>query len=165
MDNKEFYILAQFDKDTQGVLSNYYNILRQQGFSGNQTKDVPYHFTLGKLSYSLLDQTMIKLDKICSETKPFDIRLDHIGLFGLNVLFIEPNMNLELLNLQKSLFSDCGNGCHLWTAHSTILMDNEKNILSALPCLTKNFKPFSAVIGKISLYSFSPTRLIKYYNL
>jgi hypothetical protein len=105
------------------------------------------------------------LRQVCSQTDCIDIRLDHIGLFGLNVLFIEPNMNLELLSLQKRFFDDCGNGYHHWAAHATLLMDEPEIIMKALPIIVENFKPCHAQIKSIGLYEFFPTRFIENFNL
>ena len=161
MQEKALYLIAQFDKETQNILSGYYNILCKNGFIGNQTKDIPYHFTLGSHSIDCEKQLIDDVEKICSETACIDINLGHIGLFGLNVLFIEPNMNFELLKLQKYFFPDCGNGYHLWTAHATLLLDEPDIILKALPIVVKNFKPFKAQIESVSLYEFFPARFIK----
>lgn len=106
-----------------------------------------------------------KLVQVCAETDCFEIKLDHIGLFGLKVLFIEPNMNFELLKLQQCFFTDCGNGYHDWAAHATLLMDEPEIILKALPIIAKNFKPFKARIESIKLYEFFPAKLIKKRNL
>lgn len=161
MDTTELYVLAQFDDETQTILSGYDRILRRHGFTGTQTKNIPYHFTLGSQAAGRETDLLREIDTICAETKAIDIRLDHIGLFGLNVLFIEPNMNFELQRLQQRFFADCGNGYHLWTPHATILIDESETIQEALPILAENFKPLHAKIQSIGLYTFSPTRLIK----
>ena len=161
MQEKALGLIAIFDKETQNILTGYYDILVQNGFIGEQTKNIPYHFTLGSRSIECENQLIGELDKICNETDCIDIKLDHIGLFGLKVLFIEPNMNFELLKLQQSFFSDCGNGYHPWTAHATLLMDEPDVILKALPIVAETFKPFKARIESIELYEFFPARLIK----
>ena len=161
MDNKALYLLAQFDDNTQEILAGYYEILRQQGFIGRQTKNIPYHFTLGSYGTEHEENLKIKLDEVCRDFKPIEIKLDHLGLFGMNVLFVEPNMNFELLQLQNSFFSNCGNGFHPWTAHATILLDEPDEILRAVPILAANFKPFKACIESVALYEFFPTRFIK----
>ncbi len=96
MDNKALYLLAHFDEETQNILSGYYKILQQHGFSGKQTKNIPYHFTLGSREVAQKDELLQKMRDICLKTNAIDIGLSHIGLFGLNVLFIAPNMNFEL---------------------------------------------------------------------
>ena len=165
MEDKYLYLLAQFDKRTQEILTGYYDILQQNGFIGNQTKNIPYHITLGKKIIECEKQLIENLDKICSNTACIDIHLSHIGLFGLNVLFIAPDMNFELLTLQQKLFPNCGNGAYNWTAHVTMLIDEPEKILKALPIVAENFKPFIAHIESIGLYEFFPMRFIKEWPL
>lgn len=54
MQDKKLYLIANFDSETQNILAGYYNILMQNGFIGNQTKNIPYHFTLGFFLQNLL---------------------------------------------------------------------------------------------------------------
>ena len=164
MQEKELGLAALFDKKTQNIFAGYYNILRQNGFIGNQPKDVPYHLTL-KNGIGSDKQLISNIERICSETDCFDINLAYIGLFGLKVLFIAPNMNFELLKLQQNLFPDCGNGYHTWAAHATLLMDEPEIILKALPIVAENFVPFKAKIESVVLYEYFPVRLIKEYRL
>jgi len=165
MNDKNLYLLAEFDGETQKILSDYYEILKNHGFIGNQTKDIPYHFTLGNMDCGCEEFLIEKMEKVCGSTQIFEIKLDHLGLFGLDVLFVEPNMNFELLSLQKFFFENCGNGDHPWTAHATVLVDEYTNILRALPILAENFKPIHAKIVSISLFEFFPKRFIKCCNL
>jgi 2'-5' RNA ligase len=161
MDNKALYLLAQFDAKTEQVLSDYYKILQQHGLIGSQTKNIPYHFTLGSYDTNQENRLILELETICNKTSEIELRLGHIGLFGLNVLFVEPNMNFELLSLQKSFFDNCGNGYHPWTAHATLLIDEPENILKALRVINQEFKPMHSRIESVALYEFFPTRFIK----
>jgi hypothetical protein len=164
--DKFFSLLAQFDDVTQKTLSGYYDILRQNGFLGNQTKDVPYHFTLGKKDLKCEKQLVNDLEKICNETACIEIHLSHIGLFSTgDVVFIAPDMNFELLTLQQKFYPHCGNGAYNWTAHATLLIDEPVNIKNALPLIIDNFKPFIAHIESIGLYEFFPKRFIKDFPL
>jgi len=165
MADKALYFIAKFDKQTQNILSGYYDVLRQNGFDGNQTKNIPYHFTLGSRSIDFEHQSMVDLERVCAGTPSFEINLAHIGLFGLNVLFISPAMNFELLKLQQGLFPSSGNGYHSWVAHATLLIDEPETILKALPIVTNLFKPFKARIESIELHEFFPARFIYAQNL
>jgi 2'-5' RNA ligase len=165
MKDKYLYLLASFDKETQDKLGSYYDILFQNGFIGNQTKNIPYHFTLGMKDTDCEKQLSEDLDKTCADTACIDIHLSHIGLFGLNVLFIAPDMNFELLTLLQRFFPNCGSGAYNWTAHATLLIDEPGNIMKALPIAAENFKPFTARIESIGLYEFFPTRFIKECSL
>jgi len=161
MVGKALYLMAKFDEETQNTLTSYYNVLYRNGYVGSQTKNIPYHITLGSHSIDTENQTIDKLEKICSATTSFEINLAHIGLFGLDVLFISPAMNFELLKLQQSFFPDYGSGYHTWIAHTTMLIDEPNNTIKALAILTDEFKPFRARIECVELYEFFPTRYIK----
>lgn len=165
MSDKNLYLLAKFDDETQNKLTGYYDILTKHGFIGNQTKNIPYHFTLGSCGVDCETELLIKLNEICLKTKCFDINFAYIGLFGLNVLFIAPNMNFELQELQNNFFSDCGHGYHSWSAHATLLIDEPQTILKALPIIANNFKPFKARIESLALYEFFPARFINEFKL
>jgi len=178
MTEKALYLLAKFDNQTQNVLGDYYDALYQNGFVGSQTKNIPYHFTLGSRSVDIENETMAELEKVCAGTPCFDINLAHIGLFGLDVLFISPAMNFELLKLQQAFFPGCGNGCHPWitkqaqrqfrypwAAHATLLIDEPETIQKAIPIVAGNFKPFNARIESVLLYEFFPARFIGEYKL
>ncbi len=83
MADKELYLLAQFDEETEKTLGGYYKVLQEHGFVGKQTKNIPYHFTLGSYSTDYEELLIREMDELCSNTDCIDIRLDHIGLFGL----------------------------------------------------------------------------------
>ena len=165
MDGKALYLLAEFDSETQEALAECYKALKEQGFNGTQTKDIPYHFTMGTFSCDREQELAQDAARICAETQAIDIRLDHLGLFGLHVLFAEPNMNTELLALVKCFSPDTGKGCHLWAAHATLLIDEPENILGALPIAAKAFRPTHAQITRIGLYEFFPLRPIGAWDL
>ena len=165
MQDKALYLLAQFDDEAQKTLEDYYDILVRNGFVGNQTKNIPYHFTLGSCEVDREEHLMDRLEEVCSNTECFDISLSYIGLFGQNVIFIAPSMNVELLNLRQSFFTNSSRGCHKWAAHATLLIDEPETVLKAVPIITEKFKPFKARIESIGFYEFFPKRFIKEYKL
>lgn len=165
MEGKMLCILALFDEKTAETLNIIYETLYQQGFIGTQTKNIPYHFTLGTYDLKQEERLTDLLHKVGNETKCIDFRFDHIGLFGLKVLFIEPNMNYEILDLQKKFFEECTKGYHMWAAHATILMDEAEVITKAIPIAATKFQPMRSRIEKLALYEFFPARLIKTVNL
>ena len=57
MDEKNLYVLAIFDAETQKKLTALYDALHKQGFEGMQTKQIPYHFTLS--AYDLTQQARL----------------------------------------------------------------------------------------------------------
>ncbi|MBK1809891.1 2'-5' RNA ligase [Clostridium sp. YIM B02505] len=160
MEDKILCVLAQYDEETQQKLKDIQQVLLENGFVGRQTADVPYHMTLG--TFKLSDEEMLreKVKSVSKNFRGFDIRLNNIGLFGLDVLFIAPLVNYDLLNLQKFFSDDNG-----WTAHTTLLIDDHEVIHKALPIVAENFKSFEGRVESISLYEFWPTRLMLEENL
>ncbi|MDR0839329.1 MAG: 2'-5' RNA ligase family protein [Oscillospiraceae bacterium] len=152
-DNKHLYLLAQFDSATQAAFESGYAALKSHGFDGRQTKNIPYHFTLGSFDTGLEAKLTADLERVCGETAPVEFLFDHIGLFGLEVLFAAPRVTRELLDLYAK-FS--GNQ----TPHATVLIDDPDVILRALPVFSQAFKPVPARIESVALYEFFPTRFI-----
>ncbi|GKU26537.1 2'-5' RNA ligase family protein [Clostridium folliculivorans] len=160
MEDKILCILAQYDEKTQQKLRNVQKVLLENGFVGRQTADVPYHMTLGTFKLSEEESLREKVKEVSKNFRGFDIRLNNIGLFELDVLFIAPLVNYELLNLQKFCSDD-----NEWTAHTTLLIDDHEVIHKALPIVAERFKSFVGRVESISLYEFWPTRLILEENL
>ena len=159
MKDKFLCIMAQFDKETELRLKEIQKVLLDNGFVGKQTPNIPNHIALG--SFDVSQEMMIKerMKMVSEHFQSFDIKLNNIGLFGLDVLFIAPSVNHELLNLQKYFNNDYADGLG-WTAHTTMLIDDHEIIQKALPYLAENFKSFKGRIESISLYEFWPTRFI-----
>jgi len=165
MGDKRTHLMAVFDDETQRRMAEIYAVLTAQGLVGRHTKDIPYHFTLGDVEAERETAIVARAEEICSTFTPIEFRMDHIGLFGLKALFLEPNMNFELLQLQSKLFPGCGHGCTPWTAHGSILLDEPENILKAVPLVAERFAPFTARIELVAVYEFFPTRFIKEVRL
>ncbi|MDN3955972.1 2'-5' RNA ligase family protein [Sporolactobacillus laevolacticus] len=159
MAEKMLYVLAQFDHESQAKFRELQSALVKSGIIGKQTPDIPYHLTLG--SFDLNQETELKkrLQMVCEGASSFEVTLSHIGLFGLNVLFLAPNVTHELLDLQ-SHFAHGSRDAFEWTAHATLLLDESNKIQKALPIVAENFKPFRARIDCVSLYEFWPVRHI-----
>jgi 2'-5' RNA ligase len=155
MEDKILCILAQYDEETQQKLKDIQQVLLENGFVGRQTADIPYHMTLGTFKPSEEESLREKVKEVCKNFRGFDIRLNNVGLFGFDVLFIAPLVNYDLLNLQK-FFSDDNE----WTAHTTLLIDNHEVIHKAVPIVEEKFESFVGRVESISLYEFWPTRLI-----
>jgi len=159
MKDKFLCVMAQYDIETEYKLKEIQNLLADNGFVGRQTSNLPNHITLG--SFDISQEVLIKekVKMVSKQFHKFDIKLNNIGLFGLDVLFIAPSVNYELLNLQQYFNHDLADRLG-WTAHTTILIDNQESILKALPYVSDNFKSFTGKIESISLYEFWPTRFI-----
>lgn len=159
MKDKFLYVIAQYDMETEQKLKEIQKILADNGFVGKQTPNLPNHITLGSFDVSQEILIKEKVKMVSKQFQKFDIKLNNIGLFGLDVLFIAPSVNHELLNLQQCFNHDFAEGLG-WTAHTTMLIDDHQSILKAIPYVADNFKSFTGKIESISLYEFWPTRFI-----
>jgi 2'-5' RNA ligase len=159
MKDKFLCVMAQYDKETELKLKEIQKVLSDNGFIGKQTHNLPNHITLGSFDISQEEMLKEKIREISTKIHSFDIKLNNIGLFGLDVLFIAPSVNHELLNLQQHFNNDFADGFG-WTAHTTMLIDDNETIQRALPYVANNFKGFTGKIESISLYEFWPTRFI-----
>lgn len=159
MKDKFLCVMAQYDKETELKLKEIQKLLSDSGFVGKQTPNLPNHITLGSFEISQEELVKEKVRMVSEQFHSFDIKLNNIGLFGLDVLFIAPSVNHELLNLQQYFNNDYADGLD-WTAHTTMLIDDHETIQKALPYVADNFRSFNGKIESISLYEFWPTRFI-----
>lgn len=157
--DKFLCVMAQYDEETELKLREIQKLLSDSGFVGKQTPNLPNHITLGSFDVSQEELLKEKLKLASRQFHSFEIKLSNIGLFGLDVLFIAPSVNHELLNLQQYFNNDYADRLG-WTAHTTMLIDDHETILKALPYVTESFKGFVGRIESISLYEFWPTRFI-----
>ena len=105
------------------------------------------------------------MDKICNELNEINISYSGFGLFGLNVLYLNPNMNLKLIELYNFIKEKSFSKDNDLSAHTTIIIDEQENILKILPIVVKEGEKISGKIKYISLYEFFPIRLIKRIEL
>ncbi|WP_297420932.1 2'-5' RNA ligase [Clostridium sp.] len=159
MEDKFLCVIAQYDKETEQKLKEIQKVLLDNGFVGKQTPNMPNHITLGVFDLSKEGILKEEIKALASNFKSFDIKLNNIGLFGLDVLFIAPSVNYELLNLHHR-FSKYYTDELGWTAHTRMLIDTPEVIQKALPYVADNFKGFMARVESVSLYEFWPTRFI-----
>lgn len=153
--------MAGYDETTEITLSTMQQRLYDNGFVGNQTKNLLQHITLGTFETDQ-EKTLITLvEKAALESCQFDITFNHIGIFGgSSVLFVAPDPNPMLLKL-KEYFGDPFN----WTPHTTMLMDKPEVIYKALPLVADNFSAFQGQVQSVHLYEFWPARHICSYPL
>jgi 2'-5' RNA ligase len=163
--DKNLFLIAELDNNTQNRIKEYYKIILENGLIGTQTKDIPYHITL--CSYSLENENNILnlMDKINGKYTEIEICFSGFGLFGLNVLYFNPAMDYKLLELYNYFKDNSYDKDNAFTAHATLLIDEPENIIKILPKITKEFVPFTGKIVNISLYEFSPKRFIKKLEL
>ncbi|MCL2835039.1 MAG: hypothetical protein FWD78_17865 [Treponema sp.] len=163
--DKKLFLLAELDDNSQSLLRNIEKSILQKGIIGTQTKNIPYHITLSEYSMEKEGAILELLKKVKDEFKVFDISYSSLGLFGLRVLFANPDMNVELIRLYDFVK---GNSLHKddpLSAHTTLLIDEPENIIKVLPDVAKSFTKISGKITAISLYEFFPERFIKRIDL
>ncbi len=158
MEDKMIYLLARLDNSANKKLAQIYDALADMGFTGRQTRDIPYHITLGSFCITRESEAIERARSACSERTAFGICLSNIGLFGLNVLFIAPAASAELFDLHSAIADPISQ--NTWVAHTTILIDDPETIRAAIPEVATRFAPFTARVEGISVYEFFPKRFI-----
>ena len=162
---KKLFILAELDEETQTQIKELEKIILENGLTGQQTKDIPYHITINSFSSAYENELKNMLEDIKTRTRKFSVSFSSLGLFGLNVLFLNPDANINLADLfnytkGKNLHED-----DFLPAHTTLLIDEPENILQILPKISEKFQRINGIIKYISLYEFFPVRFIKRVEL
>ncbi len=166
MEDRHLYVVAQFDAQTDQKLKQLYQTLVQEGFIGTQTKDIPYHITLGTFEVEDEVEVIRRVHKTTQAMPAFTMRMAYIGLFGLNVLFAAPAVKCELIHLRQWIVPGGGTAEEFpWVAHTTLLMDEPGTIHRAIPVVTKHFEPFRATVESVGVYEYFPERKIGVYPL
>ena len=159
MHDKLLYAMAQLDPVTCEKMRSIDRLLCKLGIEVKKPPKVPYHITLGSFPIDREAEIKSLVEQVCKGRKRFPLSYNHIGLFGLNVLFFGPDVNEQLLQLAKP-FEDKRINLHDWTAHTTLMMDEPEVILRALPVVAEQFSSFHATVDSVSLYEFWPSRLV-----
>ena len=154
-------LMADLDDESQKRMADWYDELKQHGFVGKQTPDVPYHISLASFSLDKEKEVAEEVEKLAGQFAPIPVHFSHIGMFaGGSVLFSAPDMNPSgLLALHDAIRTETIDR-HPWTPHSTILLDEPETIQKALPIFIKSFRPFLATVTRLHLCAFWPTREI-----
>lgn len=154
-------LMADLDDNAQQVMSDWYEKLREAGFTGTQTPDIPYHISLASFALDKEDEAVREMHLLAEHFAPVAVHMSHIGMFaGGKILYAAPDMNpAGLLNLQKAIRTETIDRFP-WTPHATILMDETQTIQKALPLFVSEFRPFLAKITRLHLCAFWPTREI-----
>lgn len=155
-ENKQLFIMAGFDPETEQRLKDWETRLERCGRPGQQTKNIPHHITLGMYPPAMEEQVKEMVLQAASETAPFPVSFQHLGIFGGGrVLFAAPCVDRALLNLKERFGSGTG-----WTAHATLLIDEPENILSAVAPAVGMFEEFEGRIESIFVHEFFPSRFV-----
>ncbi len=163
--DKKLYLVAELDENTQKTIKELEQVIIENGFVGQQTKGIPYHITL--CSYFLDQENYLKdiLERIKNDFKEIPITFSSLGLFGLKVLFLNPNVNKELAEMYNHVKGKSLQKDEDLSAHTTLLIDEPENIMEILPKITEKIKKITGKIKYVSLYEFFPERRIKRIEL
>ena len=161
MADKILDLMAVLDVESQKKLEKWYKDLVNEGFVGQQTKDIPYHVTLAIFDPSREDVVVAEMKELAGKFEAIPVHISHIGIFaGGKVLYAAPDMNpAGLLSLREAVKTETSEQFP-WTPHVSILLDEPNAICEAIPLFVRNFKPFMGYITKLSLCEFWPTREI-----
>ena len=153
-------LMADFDDNTQREMEKWYASLKDAGFTGTQTPNLPYHIRLGVFPLDEEELAVQIMEKAAKEFAPFPVHLSHIGIFAPGkVLFAAPERNAQLDALHEA--TDIFPNPHRpWTPHATILIDESEIICKALTELLKSFHPILASVTRLHLCAFWPKREI-----
>ena len=158
-------LMADFDDNTQREMEKWYASLKDAGFIGTQTPNLPYHISLGVFPLDQEEYAVEIMEKAAKEFAPFQVHLSHIGIFAPGkVLFAAPERDekLDALHGATDIFP---NPNRPWTPHATILIDETENIVKAIPALLQSFHPILASVTRLHLCAFWPKREIGAFEL
>lgn len=161
MEEQFLTLMADLDDASQAIMEQWYDELKQAGFTGVQTPGLPFHISLGTFALDKEHEVVEEIKSLAEKFAPVPVHISHIGMFaGGKILFGAPDMNPpELLQLRQSIKTKTDEKFP-WTPHATILIDEAENIQKALPIFVKSFHPFLGKITKLHLCAFWPTREI-----
>lgn len=160
--NKKFLtVFVVFDDKTQQILNKIQQEILKLGLKGSQTIDIPFHISLGTYETEDEAELVSKIKEVCDANSSFGLDLTKVNSFGTRVLFIEPEVNDELLNL-RNLFNHDINKNLQWHAHATLFIDDlGGQFEQAKEIAEKLFKKkIKAKIVGIQMGEFFPTRMI-----
>lgn len=154
-------LMADLDEDSQKIMGEWYEHLKENGFIGMQTPGLPYHISLGSFALDREQDVVREMHRLAEKMSSVPVNISHIGIFaGGQVLFCGPDMSSpELLSIQKEIQIETVDQFS-WSPHATILLDETETICKALPILLKDFRPFMGKITRLHLCAFWPTREI-----
>lgn len=158
-------LMADLDRDSQNLMSEWDSALKNAGFIGGQAQDLPFHISLTTFQPEQERMAIQRMEEVAGTFPPIQVHISHIGIFAPgNVLFGGPerNANLELL------YAACErnpNPQRPWTPHVTVLIDEPETVCTALPLFLKVFHPFVGTITRLHLCAFWPMREIAAVDL
>lgn len=153
-------LMADLDNASQAIMSEWYKNLKDAGFIGTQTPNLPFHISIATFPLEKEQEAVEVTRKVSGEFTQMPVYISHIGVFAPGkVLFGAPERNNELDLLHNASDTDPDQQ-RPWTPHVTLLIDEPAKICEAMPVVLKSFYPFVAQITRLHLCAFWPTREI-----
>ncbi len=158
-------VLATFDEEARKRIEGMNQRLREAGFTGRQTLGIPPHITLHSYPFTDREEVTAQVENAARSSAAFSVDFRSLGLFGLEVLFLAPDANYHLLDIHEELAKGSIESTRGFTPHATLLIEDPKVILQALPIVAEGFQGFSARVSHLQLFSFFPATLHGVYPL
>lgn len=168
-----YYVVAFFDDETNYKFKKINVALNNNNI---KTIDLEPHITLA--AYSEIEKNVLVdwISKICENEKSFEVNFNHIGMFGLDVVFLAPRISEELMVFYKKIHSKydelCGKEGYNysllssnWIPHSTVVMGSKNDVLKSIPIIGERFEPFFGKINKIAIYEYSENKIVSTVEL
>lgn len=165
---KAFGVVLLFDDDSTKLIRNIWYNISSVGLSSFliENDDLP-HISLGICNNIDCDQAQDHLLQYIAFIEPFNITLNHIGIFpGTGVVFYGINMTSHIINLHMQftdLFNEIAEGPYekylpgQWIPHVTLAYDLPPDQISkTIAIVQKTELPITCRVEKIALIEFPP---------
>ena len=89
-------VYAVLDNCSQQKLAHLQSELFKLGDFGTQTMDIPFHISLGSFPVEDEQELTKRIEEVSLDYHKFNIKLNRINHFNDAVLFVEPEITLDL---------------------------------------------------------------------
>lgn len=169
-----YVIVLLFDIKSADTIYRVFKRFKENKISHNDLLNdlkIKPHITLS--SYEKIDVKIVKerLTQFCKNHNKFKIQISSIGYFPVekSVLFLNPNPNNELLNIQQEVFElfedfEADFTPKMWVPHCTLSMyTQKKKVAKAFDIVKEEIviteeKPFCIIGNSISIVEFEPSK-------
>ncbi len=160
MKKKKFltvYII--FDEQTEISLQHIQNEILNRYPYGTQTMGIPFHISLGSFPLEAKEELEKRIKEISLSQSCFDMELVGLGNFNQQVLFMEPEVNEEIVRLH-SLFEGNYSDGYPWHPHVTLYCGTTEEVGTIQKELQPKIKRMSVRVTGIQMGEFFPTKLL-----
>lgn len=154
-------LMADLDENSQNIMGTWYEELQDVGFTGEQTKGLPFHISMACYPLDKEKEVVELVQRMAEQFTEVPVYISHVGVFpGGKVLFGAPDMNPELIAIHDASVEVESIQEFIWTPHTTMIIDEPEVVGKALHIFAKSFVPFFGKIVRLHLCAFWPTREI-----